>query len=90
MKTTLEEVNSFIMNASITQLKQINDTISYKFEIERNKVKNQLRVGMKSKFEKKPGQIIEGTIAKINNKSIKLNCGIHGNWRVHPSFIIVD
>jgi uncharacterized protein YwbE len=90
MKTTFSEVNSFIMNASSDQLKQINDTIRYKFEIERNKVKNQLRVGMKSKFKRKSGQITEGTITKINNKSIKLNCGVHGNWRVHPSFIIVD
>jgi ribosomal protein S1 len=45
---------------------------------------------MKSKFKRKSGQITEGTITKINNKSIKLNCGVHGNWRVHPSFIIVD
>ena len=44
-------------------------------------------VGATVTFKGRRNQILEGKITKINNKSIKVDCGINGNWRVSPTLL---
>lgn len=46
-----------------------------------------LRVGDKVQWNSKYGKVIQGTITKVNLKTIKISTTTDGNWSVSPSLL---
>jgi hypothetical protein len=47
-------------------------------------------LGARVKFTSSKGRgIIEGTVTKINRKSVKLDCGDKGRWNVSPTMLTI-
>ena len=86
--TNINEIVSFIASCSDEDRKTIVDALNAQRRVANEQVTKQLHLCARVKFTSSKGRgIIEGTVTKINKKSIKLNCGDHGRWTVSPNLL---
>ena len=87
--TNLNEVLRFISQCDNNARDQIIDVLNTQRRVNNIEATKGLRVGSRVSFDsQKKGMTIEGTIIKINRKSVKLDCGeVHGKWSVSPTMI---
>ena len=86
--TNLNEVVSFIAKCSNEERKTIVDALNTQRRVANNKATSQLYIGAHVKFTSSKGRgIIEGIVTKINRKTVKLDCEIHGRWTVSPNLL---
>ena len=86
--TELQRALILIDGADSATLKCLNMGINTRRTLLSERAVASLVVGQRVKFERKNCGMIEGTITKINKKSIKLSTQSLGNWKVHPSLLI--
>ena len=90
--TNINEVVSFITKCSNEERKTIVDALNIQRRIANEQATKQLYIGAHVKFtsSKASGKgrgIIEGIVTKINKKTVKLDCKIHGKWTVSPNLL---
>ena len=86
--TNINEIVSFITSCSDEDRKTIVDALNAQRRVANEQVTKQLHLGARVSFISTKGRgLIEGTVTKINKKSIKLNCGDHGRWTVSPNLL---
>jgi len=52
-------------------------------------LRRKLSVGTPVWFKGRKNRVVEGTVIKINAKSIKVDAGVNGIWNVEPNLINV-
>ena len=86
--TNLNEVVSFITKCSDEDRKTIVDALNIQRRVANEQATKELYIGAHVKFTSSKGRgIIEGIVTKINKKTVKLDCEIHGNWTVSPNLL---
>ena len=86
--TNINEIVSFITSCNDEDRKTIVDALNIQRRVANEQATKQLYIGAHVKFTSSKGRgIIEGTVTKINKKSIKLDCDEHGRWTVSPNLL---
>ena len=86
--TNINEIVSFITSCTDEDRKTIVDALNTQRRVANEQVTKQLHLGARVSFISTKGRgLIEGTVTKINKKSIKLNCGPDGRWTVSPAML---
>ena len=86
--TNLNEVVSFITKCSDEDRKTIVDALNIQRRVANEVATRRLHLGARVKFTSSKGRgIIEGIVTKINKKTVKLDCEIHGKWTVSPNLL---
>ena len=84
----LNEVVSFITSCNDEDRKTIVDALNIQRRVANEQATKQLHLGARVKFTSSKGRgIIEGIVTKINKKTVKLDCEIHGKWTVSPNLL---
>ena len=75
------------------ELRQLNKTIigeiNYRRDQKNQQAKSKFKVGDDVKFNGRNGVPVEGRITKINPKTIVIDAGFRGSWKVSPSILEV-
>ena len=86
--TNINEVVSFITRCSNEERKAIINAFNTQSRVSNEQATKKLHLGARVKFTSSKGKgIIEGTVTKINRKSVKLDCGEQGKWSVSPTLL---
>ena len=86
--TNINEIVSFISSCNDEDRKTIVDALNAQRRIANEQVTKQLHLGARVSFISTKGRgLIEGTVTKINKKSVKLDCDEHGRWTVSPNLL---
>ena len=86
--TKLNEVLQFISQCDESERDQVIKALNTQRRVSNDKATSKLYLGAHVKFTSSKGRgIIEGTVTKINRKSIKLDCGEQGKWSVSPTLL---
>ena len=86
--TNINEVVSFITKCSNEERKAIINALNTQSRVSNEQATKKLHLGARVKFTSSKGKgIIEGTVTKINRKSVKLDCGEQGKWSVSPTLL---
>tara|TARA_R110002167_G_scaffold333512_1_gene540618 strand:- start:608 stop:889 length:282 start_codon:yes stop_codon:yes gene_type:complete len=86
--TKLNEVLQFISQCDESERKQVINALNTQRRVSNSIATSQLYLGARVKFTSSKGRgIIEGTVTKINRKTVKLDCGDQGNWSVSPNLL---
>tara|TARA_R110002051_G_scaffold199966_1_gene266942 strand:+ start:188 stop:463 length:276 start_codon:yes stop_codon:yes gene_type:complete len=86
--TNINEIVSFITSCNDEDRKTIVDALNIQRRVANEVATKQLHIGARVKFTSSKGRgIIEGIVTKINKKSVKLDCEIHGKWTVSPNLL---
>ena len=86
--TNINEVVSFITRCSNEERKAIINALNTQSRVSNEQATKKLHLGARVKFTSSKGKgIIEGTVTKINRKSVKLDCGEQGKWSVSPTLL---
>ena len=84
----INEVVSFITRCSDEERKTIINALKTQSRVSNEQATKELHLGARVKFTSSKGRgIIEGTVTKINKKSVKLDCELHGRWTVSPNLL---
>jgi ribosomal protein L35AE/L33A len=90
----MKELKELIFEMDRDQLNMISNACKMRRAELDNRKKSELYVGGRVKFKGKYGEIVEGTVAKINPKTIHISVPdkYRGTitWRVSPGFIITE
>jgi ribosomal protein L35AE/L33A len=88
----MKELKELIFEMDRDQLNAISNACRMRRAELDNRKKSELYVGGPVKFKNKYGIVVEGTVAKINPKTIHINVEDDWRgpitWRVSPGFII--
>ena len=86
--TNINEIVSFITSCNDEDRKTIVDALNIQRRVANEVATKQLHIGARVKFTSSKGRgIIEGIVTKINKKTVKLDCEIHGRWTVSPNLL---
>lgn len=87
----INDIISFIGSATEEELKSIRGHVNGELEHRADLIKYSLYIGCRVTFPNKSGNIIEGTVMKINPKNVKIQVedkdGRITRWNVHSSFL---
>jgi len=84
----LTEVLQFISQCDESERKQVINALNTQRRAANEAATKQLYIGAHVKFTSSKGRgIIEGIVTKINKKTVKLDCEIHGKWTVSPNLL---
>ena len=84
----LTEVLQFISQCDESERDQVINALNTQRRVSNDKVTSQLYLGARVSFTSRKGRgLIEGTVTKINRKTVKLDCGDQGKWSVSPTFL---
>jgi len=84
----LNEVLQFISQCDESERDQVINALNTQRRVSNDRATSQLYLGARVSFTSRKGRgLIEGTITKINRKTVKLDCGEQGNWSVSPTFL---
>ena len=88
----LNEVLQFISQCDESERESIINALNTQRRVSNSRATSQLYLGARVSFLSRKGRgIIEGTVTKINRKTVKLDCGDQGKWSVSPTFLtLVD
>ena len=82
---TITQLSQFISKCTPDELDQVSNIVKYRRDFDRQKSKNAMFVGCNVSFVHK-GVLHEGTITKINNKSVKVKVGLQ-IWNCSPNLL---
>ena len=86
--TKLTEVLQFISQCEESERDQVIKALNTQRRVSNDRATNKLYLGARASFTSRKGRgLIEGTVTKINRKTVKLDCGSQGNWSVSPTFL---
>ena len=86
--TKLTEVLQFISQCEESERDQVINALNTQRRVSNDKATSKLYLGARVSFMSSKGRgLIEGTVTKINRKTVKLDCGDQGRWRVSPTFL---
>jgi limonene-1,2-epoxide hydrolase len=86
--SNLNEVLQFISQCDESERDQVINALNTQRRVSNNRATSQLHLGARVSFLSRKGRgIIEGTVTKINRKTVKLDCGDQGKWSVSPTFL---
>lgn len=86
----LNEVLKFIAGCGQGDKDQIISALNTHRRLANQQATNSLHMGARVRFTSTRGRgIIEGTVTKINRKTVKLDCGDEGNWSVSPTMLTI-
>jgi len=86
----LTEVLQFISQCDESERDQVINALNTQRRVSNQRATSQLHLGARVKFTSSKGRgIIEGTVTKINRKSVKLDCGDEGRWSVSPTMLTI-
>ena len=86
--TNINEIVSFITSCNDEDRKTIVDALNIQRRVANEQATKKLYLGARVSFTSSKGRgIIEGIVTKINKKSVKLDCEIHGRWTVSPNLL---
>ena len=86
--TNINEVLQFISQCDESERDQVIKALNTQRRVSNDKATSKLHLGARVKFTSSKGRgIIEGTVTKINRKSVKLDCGEQGKWSVSPTLL---
>ena len=84
----INEIVSFISSCSDEDRKTIVDALNIQRRVANEQATKKLYLGARVSFTSSKGRgIIEGTVTKINKKTVKLDCEEHGRWTVSPNLL---
>ena len=84
----INQIVSFIAKCSNEDRKTIVDALNIQRRVANEQATKKLYLGARVSFTSSKGRgIIEGIVTKINKKSVKLDCEIHGRWTVSPNLL---
>ena len=86
--TNINEIVSFITSCNDEDRKTIVDALNIQRRVANEQATKKLYLGARVSFTSSKGRgIIEGIVTKINKKTVKLDCEIHGRWTVSPNLL---
>ena len=86
--SNLNEVLQFISQCDESERDQVINALNTQRRVSNSRATSQLYLGARVKFTSSKGRgLIEGTVTKINRKTVKLDCGDQGKWSVPPTFL---
>ena len=86
--TNINEIVSFISSCNDEDRKTIVDALNAQRRVANEQATKKLYLGARVSFTSSKGRgIIEGIVTKINRKTVKLDCEIHGRWTVSPNLL---
>ena len=86
--TNINEIVSFITSCNDEDRKTIVDALNIQRRVANEQATKKLYLGARVSFTSSKGRgIIEGIVTKINRKTVKLDCEIHGRWTVSPNLL---
>lgn len=91
MKTTLNDVLSFITNAPLTQANR-NDIVralNTRSRMDQMRAAGSLAVGHTVEFRSKMGLTVRGTVTKVNRTTVNVTLSDGRLWKVSPSLLTV-
>ena len=84
----INEIVSFISSCNNEDRKTIVNALNAQRSAANEQATKKLYIGAHVSFTSSKGRgIIEGIVAKINKKSVKLDCGPEGRWTVSPNLL---
>ena len=84
----INEIVSFISSCNDEDRKTIVDALNAQRRVANEQATKKLYLGARVSFTSSKGRgIIEGIVTKINRKTVKLDCEIHGRWTVSPNLL---
>ena len=84
----INEIVSFISSCNNEDRKTIVDALNAQRRTANEVATKELYLGARVSFISSKGRgIIEGIVYKINKKTVKLDCEIHGKWTVSPNLL---
>jgi hypothetical protein len=84
----LTEVLQFISQCNESERDQVIKTLNTQRRVSNDNATSKLYLGARVNFMSRKGRgLIEGTVTKINRKTVKLDCGDQGRWSVSPTFL---
>ena len=84
----INELVSFITSCNDEDRKTIVDALNIQRRVANEQATKKLYLGARVSFTSSKGRgIIEGTVTKINKKTVKLDCEEHGRWTVSPNLL---
>ena len=86
--SNLTEVLQFISQCDESERKQVINALNTQRRVSNDNTTSKLHLGARVSFMSRKGRgLIEGTVTKINRKTVKLDCGDQGRWSVSPTFL---
>ena len=86
--TKLTEVLQFISQCEESERDQVINALNTQRRVSNDNATSKLHLGARVSFMSRKGRgLIEGTVTKINRKTVKLDCGDQGRWSVSPTFL---
>ena len=86
--TKLTEVLQFISQCEESERDQVINALNTQRRVSKDNATSKLHLGARVSFTSRKGRgLIEGTVTKINRKTVKLDCGDQGRWSVSPTFL---
>ena len=84
----INEVLQFISQCEESERDQVINALNTQRRVSNDKATSKLYLGARVSFMSSKGRgLIEGTVTKINKKSVKLDCGPEGRWTVSPNLL---
>ena len=82
------QINAAILAGSFSaeEIRSISDAVSYKFKEMQRRATIMFAKGDKVKFETRSGEVIVGTVARINQKTVTVNTP-NSQWKVSGSLL---
>ena len=86
--SNLTEVLQFISQCNESERDQVIKALNTQRRVSNDTATSKLYLGARVSFMSRKGRgLIEGTVTKINRKTVKLDCGDQGRWSVSPTFL---
>lgn len=83
----MQTLSSLVSKMDQSELKLLADLYNSQSRFIQGNMASTFRVGDKVKWMSKYGRTIEGTITKVNTKTIKVSTSSDGQWSVSPSLL---
>jgi len=87
MKTPLIDILNQILTLDRDQLDRVIDAVKHRRDQLHSQATRNLMVGTRVKFEGRRGQILMGTISRVNIKKVKVDCDNGQKWNVPAGLV---
>ncbi len=85
--TELQALNELLMKMEGNDFHTVANMFKYAQTMRQHKAACAFKVGDTVQWQSKYGKTMQGTIAKVNTKSIKIITTTEGQWSVSPSLL---
>jgi hypothetical protein len=88
MKTPLIDILNDVLTMDRDELDRVIDAVKHRRDQLHLVATRNLRVGTRVKFEGRRGQILQGTISRVNIKKVKVDCDNGQKWTVPAGLVV--